>query len=63
MTKKNQLGSVFVIIEDLVHPPYVIDNKLRDIFISCHQKGFASPEQIVDVAPESEMSFEWPQAQ
>jgi len=26
VTKKNQLGSVFIIIEDLVHPPYLIDN-------------------------------------
>jgi hypothetical protein len=35
VTKKSQLGSVFVVIEDLLHPPYQIDNQCHDFFIRC----------------------------
>jgi hypothetical protein len=51
VTKKNLYGSVFIIIEDLVHPPYLIDNKCSELFASCMQKGEINPTMITDVAP------------
>lgn len=47
ITKKNQVGSIFIIIEDLVNPPYVIDNLLPGISAVCCQKGFSGKEQTI----------------
>lgn len=51
VTKKNLNGSVFIIIEDLVHPPYLIDNKCHELFASCKQKGEEDPAFFTDIAP------------
>jgi hypothetical protein len=50
---------VFIIIEDLVHPPYLIDNQLRDIFCTVNQKGYSRGEEVVEVAPEETTPFCW----
>lgn len=59
VTKKNLYGSVFIIIEDLVHPPYLIDNKCSELFATCIQKGYNSVTLQTEVAPLAQMPFAW----
>lgn len=59
VTKKNQLGSIFIIIEDMVTPPYLIDNLCEDVFAICVQKGSQKVTEVTDVAPLSKMPFAW----
>lgn len=59
VTKKNQLGSIFIIIEDMITAPYLIDNLCKDLFAVCVQKGSRRVEEITDVTPLSKMPFAW----
>ena len=59
VTKRNQLNSLFIIIEDMKEPPYVIDNLCGELFASCIQKGSAKETDITDVAPKCNMPFAW----
>jgi hypothetical protein len=46
ITKRNDLNSIFVIIEDMKSAPYQIDNQLPDMVISYCQIGTKNADDI-----------------
>ena len=59
VTKRSELNSIFVIIEDMASCPYQIDNFLPDMDVSYCQLGTSNPDDIEICKAGTSESFAW----
>lgn len=60
VTKRSDLNSIFVIIEDMKSSPYKIDNFLSDMDVSYCQVGSKDIDEIEICKAGSSETFAWP---
>ena len=59
VTKRIVLNSNFIILEDMEHAPYKIDNLCKDVHMSYFQTGGNNIEDIETCLPEETKNFAW----
>lgn len=59
VTKRIVLNSNFIIVEDMEHAPYKIDNLCSDVYLSYFQAGGKSVDDIETCPPEEDRPFAW----
>ena len=59
VTKRMVLNSNFIIVEDMEHSPYKIDNLCQNLYLSYFQAGGKTIDDIETCPPEQDRPFAW----